>query len=142
MIFFCFDDKILCFSISRSKNTNKTKRRFTKIYRRFAKMKRRLGFLKRRFDFLRIFVLIGRVESCGFESKAMVCRLWLWHKEKKTIDRIVLPIVFLCVALCDQIVLPGYTFRASSKHFTAAFKSSSLRTYAILACFLPFSGSE
>ena len=82
MIFFCFDDKILCFSISRSKNTNKTNRRFTKIYRRFGKMKRRLVFLKRRFAFLRIFVLIGRVGSCGFESKAMVCRLWLRHKEK------------------------------------------------------------
>ena len=40
-------------------------------------------------------------ELCFFESKTMVCRLWLWHKEKKTIDRIVLPIVFLCVALCD-----------------------------------------
>ncbi|MDD7540345.1 MAG: hypothetical protein PUK03_07270 [Bacteroidales bacterium] len=36
-----------------------------------------------------------------FESKGLVCRLWLWHKEKKTIGRIVLPIVFLCVALCD-----------------------------------------
>ncbi len=82
-------------------NSNKINRRFTKIYRRFGKMKRRLVFPKRRFAFLRIFVLIGRVGSCGFESKAMVCRLWLWHKEKKTIDRIVLPIVFLCVALCD-----------------------------------------
>ena len=142
MIFFCFDDKILCFSISRSKNTNKTKRHFTKIYRRFGKMKRRLVFLKRRFDFLRIFVLIGRVGSCGFESKNHGLQIVATAQRRKTIGRIVLPIVFLCVALCDQIVLPGYTFRASSKHFTAAFKSSSLRTYAILACFLPFSGSE
>lgn len=132
----------LNFQPYRLQNSNKINRRFVRPKRRFGKMKRRLVFLKRRFGFLRIFVLIGRMGSCGFESKAMVCRLWLWHKEKKTIGRIVLPIVFLCIALCDQIVLPGYTFRASSKHFTAAFKSSSLRTYAILACFLPFSGSE
>ena len=92
--------------------------------------------------FLRIFVLIGRVGSCGFESKNHGLQIVATAQRKKTIGRIVLPIVFLCVALCDQIVLPGYTFRASSKHFTAAFKSSSLRTYAILACFLPFSGSE
>ena len=63
-------------------NSNKINRRFVRPKRRFGKMKRRLVFLKRRFDFLRIFVLIGRVESCGFESKAMVCRLWLRHKEK------------------------------------------------------------
>lgn len=72
----------LNFQPCRLQNSNKINRRFTKIYRRFAKMKRRLVFLKRRFDFLRIFVLIGRVGSCGFESKAMVCRLWLRHKEK------------------------------------------------------------
>ncbi len=122
MIFFCFDDKILCFSISRSKNTNKTKRHFTKIYRRFGKIKRRLVFLKRRFDFLRIFVLIGRVGSCGFESKAMVCRLWLRHKEKN--NRQDCPVdcfffVLRCVIrlFCPDILLgllPSILLRLSS----------------------------
>ena len=55
MIFFCFDDKILCFSISRSKNTNKTNRRFTKIYRRFGKMKRRLESVQTPFCFFADF---------------------------------------------------------------------------------------
>ena len=55
---------------------------FYKNISAFWKNETAFGFLKRRFDFLRIFVLIGRVGSCGFESKAMVCRLWLWHKEK------------------------------------------------------------
>ena len=132
----------LNFQPCRLQNSNKTKRRLVRPKRRFTKIYRRLVFLKRRFDFLRIFVLIGRVGSCGFESKNHGLQIVATAQRRKTIGRIVLPIVFLCVALCDQIVLPGYTFRASSKHFTAAFKSSSLRTYAILACFLPFSGSE
>ena len=122
MIFFCFDDKILCFSISRSKNTNKTNRRFTKIYRRFGKMKRRLVFLKRRFDFLRIFVLIGRVGSCGFESKTMVCRLWLRHKEKKQSAGLSCRLFFFvlrCVIrlFCPDILLgllPSILLRLSS----------------------------
>ena len=122
MIFFCFDDKILCFSISRSKNTNKTKRHFVRPKRRFGKMKRRLVFLKRRFDFLRIFVLIRRLGSCGFESKAMVCRLWLWHKEKKQSAGLSCRLFFFvlrCVIrlFCPDILLgllPSILLRLSS----------------------------
>ena len=112
----------LNFQPCRLQNSNKTNRRFVRPKRRFAKMKRRLVFLKRRFAFLRIFVLIGRVGSCGFESKAMVCRLWLWHKEKKQSAGLSCRLFFFvlrCVIrlFCPDILLgllPSILLRLSS----------------------------
>ena len=55
MIFFCFDDKILCFSISRSKNTNKIKRRFGSTKAAFWKNKTAFGFSQTPFCFFEDF---------------------------------------------------------------------------------------
>ena len=112
----------LNFQPCRLQNSNKTNRRFVRPKRRFAKIKWRLVFLKRRFAFLRIFVLIGRVGSCGFESKAMVCRLWLWHKEKKQSAGLSCRLFFFvlrCVIrlFCPDILLgllPSILLRLSS----------------------------
>lgn len=112
----------LNFQPCRLQNSNKINRRFVRPKRRFAKMKRRLVFLKRRFDFLRIFVLIGRVGSCGFESKNHGLQIVAMAQRKKQSTGLSCRLFFFvlrCVIrlFCPDILLgllPSILLRLSS----------------------------